>query len=991
MNTDNKFVRALGLLLVIGALASCGGSSDGGAAALPAPFQITLNADKTDLTTNGGSGTGPGTPFTAQVTANVRYPNGSLPADGTIVTFTTSDASIANVSEANGNNRGTSVQVATSGGTAQAWVHARTQAGDVTVSASAFDGSANRTVSGTLVIAVAQGNVDPCQGKRVCLTTNKTRIPANPGFFPAANTPYETNVTVSYFDANGALAALEDGEFGVAVTPVEVAAFTTLDDPETEDINERLIRLGNGPVGAAAGRATVFVQSGDVPGIAIVSATAQDPETGTVFSDTLEIEVLNGASDGLPSSISIFQPQGTVYVQQSGGNTASNMRAIVSDPAGLIVPDPSGVNNVLVELVVDGGLAGETLRGTDVSGSAVNGQSIRIATSGGFAGFAAVSGSEARTVVVRATTDAADNNVDNGITTPTSAEASVVISDGVPFNVEITTIPVNSLQVNSVSSDVRIDDNGFPIGPNATYSWRINAKVTDRFGNPPATPVALESGVIDSPLIGVGGGTAFALSGVDGNPQESGVNFSAVGGAFTTAGGGAGPNDTLLLFGEDSNAFDDHESARTIDTILDRSRLIVDEPFNPNDTTGTSVDNGGVVPYAIGRARHGSIPSNLVTDANGVASGFLTYPVSQLGRLAGIYVQGTRNDASGFHTFADVELIGYPALAPLTISASPNAIQANRQADILVCVADAAGVAVAGFTVGFQFSLTGGTGTVDGQTGSGAVASPTGTDGCTVAAAATTGVTEAVDDGTLTFFVGSASAEVMIVAPTATVLQVSPSAIVGDGGRTVTLRYLDSGGNPIVGAPLSASCTSSAGSVGVSSGPGITDENGETTASISVAGLDRQCAEDQVGTGSCDFAAPGGSPTATVDVTGRDPGDAGFSPAPPGCDTEPSDTFRVLTVDISQQSTGGTGIAIITSSIGNINCQCEFGANTCFQTGSCADIALSPGATVTLGLTDPPGSGKTFLGWLGACASAGTDLSATVTMSNDLQCTALYD
>jgi len=133
----------------------------------------------------------------------------------------------------------------------------------------------------------------------------------------------------------------------------------------------------------------------------------------------------------------------------------------------------------------------------------------------------------------------------------------------------------------------------------------------------------------------------------------------------------------------------------------------------------------------------------------------------------------------------------------------------------------------------------------------------------------------------VTTIVGSQFAEVAIIQPTGSVLQASPSAIVGDGGPRITLRYLDSSGTPIVGVPLTGSCEASQGAVGIRTGPGVTDENGETEAVLTVAGLDAECVGEEPGTGSCAFTAPGGSPETTVEISGRQ--GIGVSPQNPNC------------------------------------------------------------------------------------------------------------
>src|SRR5439155_14611596 len=130
------------------------------------------------------------------------------------------------------------------------------------------------------------------------------------------------------------------------------------------------------------------------------------------------------------------------------------------------------------------------------------------------------------------------NNVDNGISDAVSATTTIVVSDGKLYSLQLTSpgTLAPSILVNPVSGLATFDD--------GTYSFIVSAIGQDRQGNPvlPGTQIAF--GSIDTPVDSNGN---YQLSGTHGDPQEGGTLFTATDGHFTTAGGGAGPGDTLLV------------------------------------------------------------------------------------------------------------------------------------------------------------------------------------------------------------------------------------------------------------------------------------------------------------------------------------------------------------------------------------------------------------------------------------------------------------
>ncbi len=995
MRLKRLMTSAVLLCTAVG-LTACGGGGGGGAAEPRAPIRVTIEADSTNLLSNKGEVFyEPGTDFATNVRVIVRNPDGQSVVDGTTVGLSVATSANGRFSTTDDlRTQTTQIQVPTVAGEALAVFHTLRGTGNTVLRATVSDPQSNQNISSEVTISIAEG---PDGVNRITLTPNRLTIPARPLGVPIfANSPYLAEVDITYREADGRIGAPQDGEVAISINPVGIAAFSTLDDPETDDVNEFFVLFGNAPVDLAAG-GKIFVHAEDRPGIVTVSASAQDTVSGEIFDAQLEIEIVEAAADGRPASLSFALPPLPQYVQGAGGTSAQAFEVFVQDGAQNFIEDPApGTNNVFLEIFTESPDSGAVLRGTNNSGTPVEGTSIALATTGGIVSASLVSGTEPGLVRIRAAADAADNNVSNGIEAAVVSESSAVISDGVPFSVTLTSIPINSLTVNPVDPSVVItDDNGFPVEPNATYSLRVNAIVTDRFGNPPAQQVQLQAGLIDAPISGFptqGAGT-FDLSGVDGDPFEGGTGFFAPTGEFRTAGGGAGPGDTLVLFGKEVVGNADLESARTVAQVVDQTNINVDEPFNFNATVGGSIDNGPEIPYVIGRATTGNIESAFVTDSNGVATTLLNYPVSQLGRTAAIYVQGANGGLGGagnLATYADAALIRYPGLLPLSLTATPDSVPANVPSNVLVCVEDAATAPIRGQFIGFAFSELEGTGTVDGIPGSGTVANPTGADGCTIAVVETAGVGTDASEGTLTFFTGDATATVTINPPSSAVLQASPSSFRAGPSLTTatsTLRYL-AGGAPVAGIAISGTCEVSDGFLSIIDQPALTDDNGESVVRFSVQ-LDDGTFGSNVGEGTCTFEASDGT-SVDIEFQGFDTcaNQVNVSPAPP-----PGACGDVMTTSVSLTAEFDQTIAAlgnVTISATGAAISCVFNAGTSTVSGTCADTSIPTNTTVTLSLSFANAADESdFMmngSWLGECASSGSALQATVQLTNDAIC-----
>ncbi len=431
--------------------------------------------------------------------------------------------------------------------------------------------------------------------------------------------PYIAEVTVTWRQNDGELVN-GSSTVNVSVTPTTTLSFSTLNSTATTGTStgpdQFQTLLGSGQVTVTAGVGTIYVHAGQVPGVGVLTVTAIDPTSNQTISAQLSITVV-GASSGLPSSITASAASG-VYISGSGGPQSTVVTATVTDGSGAFVQAPSGVDNVQFQITGPAS-SDAVLVATDASGNTHSGTTVNVASHNGIATATFQAGTQQGPVQVTATADRGDNNVDNGIQSPVSATTTVVVSDGKLYSLTLTSPGSNApaILINAVSSDVSLITQGttpIPPDPNATYSFTVSAIGTDRQGNPVLPGTQIKFGSIDSPVDANGN---YQISGTHGNPQPGGKAFTATDGQFLTAGGGAGPGDSLLVFGKLVQGDADLESAAQVASVINQQSLTVATPFNLNDTTGVSVNPGPTLPYIIGRAQIGNITSPATTDSIG--------------------------------------------------------------------------------------------------------------------------------------------------------------------------------------------------------------------------------------------------------------------------------------------------------------------------------------------------------------------------------------
>jgi hypothetical protein len=938
------------LLLAVFGLASCDGGGGGSQSAFNATpvDSIAISAGSTSIPTNS---------FTI-LTVSVKRADGTVEADGTSINATVTPATAGVITPASNT---------LTGGTTTFGFASSNQTGTATITISVPAGTNGTTTTATksIPITVTQGNG---QDSRVQLSATSTTLPVSPYTFAQQQaapfpgnflgSPYIAEVTITLRHINGQLVA--GGTANASISPTSVAGLSTGTGTTFQTITPSVT------VAAPAGVATVYVHAGNVAGTAVLTVTATDPDSGQIVSSQLTITVAGGGSAGLPVSITA-STSGPAYVSDSGGQSAI-VTARVTDGSNAVIPNPVGFDNV--EFQITSLNTDAQLSGVNAAGQAVKGTTIDVATHNGIAAVTLVPGLQQGSVQVKATADRGDNNVDNGIQDPVSATTTVVISDGKLYSLSLASPILDAIVANSVSDQAGVTPGTSPTDPNATYSFTVSVSGVDRQLNPVLPGTVIRFGGVDSPQ----SNGVLSISGLQGNPQEGGTLFTALDGHFRTAGGGAGPGDTLIVFGKETHGAPpgnaDLESAATVARINSETSLNVVTPFNRNDTTGVSVDNGNVLPYVIGRALIGNIASPATTNEKGVATTQLSYPVSALGRPVAIYAQGNGTDnITGQSTLVtDARLIRFPGIAPATITVSPNPIPGNLTTTVFACIQDALQEPISG--VRFAFSFTGlgiGTGKLDGISTAGTVPDVTGADGCVATTVVTTAIDTTATDAKLTFTLGTASGFAPITVTNGLILLAVPSVLKGEGGP-VTLTLLTGNGTPVPGIQIVGTCTGDP-SIGISSGPGVTDANGITHATITA---DLNHTGTAGGSGQCVFTTATGSPSATVKVQGVDLCDNGqFSPECPNAET--------TTVTLSITSGNATNVsASVTSSPAGIGCSVA-----AVTTGSCVD-SVGPGTYILTPTLQP---GTTFQGWQGDCTPATGNTAKLVVGTTAVACT----
>ena len=209
----------------------------------------------------------------------------------------------------------------------------------------------------------------------------------------------------------------------------------------------------------------------------------------------------------------------------------------MQDDFGQTISQGTG-NALRVEMLPNRPYGGEWLSGTSADGNAQQGSSVLAGLFGGAATMALHGGTVPGTVLISATADRADNNVDNGIQMGITNYAMVSIGTG-----EIKTLTFTGPLADAVfvgANNLIAFTDGSLCGANACdtiwngiYSRVISVIASDPYGNPPPEGTPITFRLIDSPLdllqnrYPEQGHGQFAITGYTGDPQEGGLEFLA--------------------------------------------------------------------------------------------------------------------------------------------------------------------------------------------------------------------------------------------------------------------------------------------------------------------------------------------------------------------------------------------------------------------------------------------------------------------------------
>ncbi len=911
------------------------------------PRRVEITANETELPAN-VLNIQPATNslFSTQVNVRVLSASGGSVEDGTAVTLGVDNTSRGVVSPlddplATGGTAVTDVVA----GSARFLLTSQANTGPVVLTVGVAGDVDGENLQGEpLTVTIVPNQQDT---SRLRISGSSTMPANNQGVPIFIGSPFINELTVEYTGPDGQVGQVEGGEIAVAVAPIFRGAFSTLDDPSTPD-NEFEILVGAGPVIMTAGVTTLFIHSFDRPGPLEVTVLAQDADTGERFSEKFVVDIIDGAADFLPANLEFSVGPQPVYVAGSSGNTTKQMQLIVRDSAGNTVPDPvaDGVtwNNVLLELDAPAG-SGARLTGTGKDGPVSSESAIRVRTVNGIAAFSLNAGSEPGPHLITATVDRADNNVDNTLTDPLTADSLIRVGDGRLFALRLVSPPINAILVNRTVDSIDPDftpvldpasGDFVPPSPDGTYSLTVTVIATDKQGNPPLSGSQIRFGKIDSPLTPTVPGF-FVFSGAEGDPEEGGVLFTALNVAEgflddpTRPDEAVEPGDTLALFGKSVPGNREHEAVRTIATVIDDSSVTVTEPFNPNDPTGSPVDDGAVIPWVIGRSQIGFVDSSLTLDSRGRGSVRLTYPVNAIGAPLVLWAQGDRIESSTVKTVADVGASIFPAVAPLRMTVVPSVVRGNTSSTVTICVEDALRAPVNNTFVRGFVSDGPASGSLDGDPMPTFTARATGTAGagCVDTVLTTTGMIPDGDDATVTFSVGEASADVQVVEPNSALLLVNPATVFDNSlnlvTRVLTLTLLNPDGDPIVGVPLSGECTAGDGTLELTVNPGTTNASGQTTAQvlIGMAGCGESLNDDSFPRiGQCEFTTESGEPVGLFTAVGNDLR-LFTQPSPGGNQCPPlEDVASRLIVDVVDNR-AAPGDSLVVSSPAGIGCNAD--------------------------------------------------------------------
>ncbi|MDM7323191.1 MAG: hypothetical protein P3W87_007995 [Gammaproteobacteria bacterium] len=641
---------------------------------------------------------------------------------------------------------------------------------------------------------------------RIELSVGTDRLPVQTGTFVEPVSPiYSTTVIAKAYGADGKLVA--------SGTPITFAmdggntySGALYPQPfEFDETTKSKKSFWNYEVKSAAGQALMIFHAYDRPGTVKITASFTDPATNKPVAKTINITVGSSIATGMPATIYANVSNAPIYVANQGKNDTAILRIEIRDPAGQPIANP-GAANVKVELLNPE--IGALLQGANGQ----QGTIVNTITTNGVAQLSLKAGTISGTARLRISADAADNNVENGIAQAIVDDISVSISDGRIAAIALTGPFIDAVRTNSTTLALAPGES-FQDG---TYLRVISAVATDNLGNP-VPNAEIKFSLIDSPISGFPSANPnFMISGTDGDPAEGGNLFIAASGQFTDR--GVLRNDRLVLTPNEQGVDRGLISSRIITQVNSATSLLVSSPF-PNNNGRNS---GAVIPWVIGRAQYGVIGASAYTNAQGVATTFLTYPMTRLGQPALITAEGDNG-------VSNVIRASYIGMLDYSLTASATEVRAGSSTDVTLCVRDKNNAPIPSTSL----NVAGTTATVT-VTPSTPV---TGANGCATVTINANNYTGTADvpltftaDGT------TAKAPITVKSQGAGTLFVT-SATAGNNSGTIVVRLLDEAGNPISGRLVTATGTATPPTATITSiSGGTTDNNGNATVTVNYTG-----------------------------------------------------------------------------------------------------------------------------------------------------------
>lgn len=511
----------------------------------------------------------------------------------------------------------------------------------------------------------------------ITLSVGKSQLPAQSGsFVQPISSLYSTTVIAKAYLANGSpvptgtkIQFMMDGgnTYSGALYPQPF---------ETEDVTQPDGTIVKVPkafwsynVDAAAGQALMVFHAWDRPGTVTIRASWEDPSSKKTIVASTQIVVGSAISTGMPAKVFATLANGPVYVANQGKNDTGIIDILVTDPVGEPVSAPPAPN-VKAELLNPE--LGATLQG--VNGAV--GTIVNTTTINGKAQVSLRAGTVAGVAKVRITADALDNNVENGIQSPIINDVTFSIEDGRVASLAFTGAYSEALKANRVTVPLAPGESFY----DGTYMYMriVSALAIDGLGNP-VKGTRIDFSLIDSPVVGFpdAGAGEFAIGGDAGVPSPGGNLFTANGSLVGARIGdrlviGANKKGVVPNFEQSANR--DLLGSRIISTILDSNRLMVTEAF--------AASGSGAVPWVIGRAQYGAIGASAITNDQGVASTFLTYPATRLGQKALLTARAGNSRSINM----DATYLGIAENS--TMTASTTSVYAGKITPVTICAFD---------------------------------------------------------------------------------------------------------------------------------------------------------------------------------------------------------------------------------------------------------------------------------------------------------------